>query len=138
MALMTENNIPQVSFGHPAPLFSVVDAEGSTEAVLAEGSTEAVLAEGSTDAVLPVEGEPDESVGAFLSLVEVSGGVLVTEVEVSAFLEVVGATAVELPSSFPTAADDTILATEISPTRTKTKVFLLKTILLFGNVVSSF
>jgi len=116
----------------------VVDAEGSTEAVLAEGSTEAVLAEGSTDAVLPVEGEPDESVGAFLSLVEVSGGVLVTEVEVSAFLEVVGTTAVELPSSFPTAADDTILATEISPTRTKTKVFLLQTILLFGNVVSSF
>ena len=38
----------------------------------------------------------------------------------------------------PTAADDTIQEMEISPTRTKTKVILLQTILLFENVVRFF
>merc|ERR1719334_2291142 len=115
---MTENNIPYVIFGHPAP-FGVV-ADGSTVCVVADGS--------------------DFCVVSSLSGVEVSGSFsVVFWVVGAAGVEVAGASvgfAVVVPS--PTAADDTILETEISPTRTKTKVILLQTILLFGIVVSFF
>jgi len=140
MALMTENNIPYVIFGHPAPAVGVV---GSPVTGLPVGSPVTGLPVGSPVTGLPVGSVgsvgsvflvvcSDESVGASL-LVVVSGAFSVTEVVGAAVTLVVGASV-----GGSVGADDTILATEISPTRTKTKVFLLQTILLFGNVVSSF
>jgi len=132
MALMTENNIPYVIFGHPAPLsFWVVLADGSTVGVVADGSTFGVLDDGSGFSVL------DD--GSFFCVLDdgstagvVAFSVLVFAAEVVAFV----VAAEDEAGSSPRAADDTIQEMEISPTRTQTKVILLQTILLFENVIS--
>jgi len=105
--------------GSVGPVFLVVFSDGPVGASV----------EGSVGPVFLVVFS-DGSVGTFL-VVSVLGATVSLVVGASVGASVGG-------SAFPTAADDTILATEISPTRTKTKVFLLQTILLFGNVVSSF
>jgi len=126
MALMTENNIPYVIFGHPAPLsFWVVLADGSTVGVVADGSTFGVLDDGSTFGVLED--------GSAFGVVDDGSTFGVLD---DGPTEVVAAFSVLDEPSSPRAADDTIQEMEISPTRTQTKVILLQTILLFENVIS--
>merc|ERR1719419_1823260 len=124
---MTENNIPYVIFGHPAPLsFWVVLADGSTDGVVADGSTVGVVADGSTFGVV------DD--GSTFGVVD--DGSTFGVVDDGSSEGVVGASVVDGAGSSPRAADDTIQEMEISPTRTQTKVILLQTILLFENVIS--
>merc|ERR1719188_2820994 len=124
---MTENNIPYVVFGHPAPLLSfwVVLADGSTDGVVADGSTVGVVDDGSTFGVL------DD--GSAFGVVDDGSTFGVLD---DAPTEVVAAFSVLDEASSPRAADDTIQEMEISPTRTKATVILLQTILLFENVIS--
>ena len=97
-------------------------ADGSTEPVVAFG----VVADGSTETVV-----------AFCVVAFWVVAFWVVAFWVVAFW-VVGAAVVPSVVSSPRAADDTIQEMEISPTRTKTKVILLQTILLLENVVVFF
>merc|ERR1719259_177356 len=127
---MTENNIPYVIFGHPAPLLSfwVVLADGSTVGVVADGSTVGVVADGSTFGVL------DDGSG-FSVLDDGSFFCVLDDGSTAGVVAFVVAAEDEAGSS-PRAADDTIQEMEISPTRTKTTVILLQTIMLFENEIS--